>query len=183
MWVDNQLVISCVGLMSKMSEMMVRGSLVCVHRMSGNDISAYGFPLICSRVRVDREHEQFVEMFCGLGQWDLILSTPEKHDHMVGLTQKLIRLTLFEFTKSICSHGDLGDFSNLPYMGIIHVIARVFSFGPEMFIDMVNENDSIPGSLEEGEVREVFDNFTSFMGGEAQLRAASEYFARAFKSV
>ena len=140
---EHQLIVSVCGIMTKMEETLkaFSGDVLFLHRMIGPQVDTMkGHNLIINPVRLS-SWKQFGEELIADTEAHIVMTTSTEHDEMVGLTQAMARIiTLGLGVVAMEAPLPVAHFTNVPFSGLMAVLARILDFGHLLSRDMVFEN-------------------------------------------
>lgn len=138
-----QLVISVCGLMMKVEKALGRfkGEIVFFHRMIGTQVATMkGHTMIVNRVKL-RTWSSLVRATVRDTEAIVIKASSKEHDEMVGLTQAIARIIMLALgLVALKAPLPVKAFANVPFTGLMAVLARIVDFGHLLSRDMVFEN-------------------------------------------
>ncbi len=139
----DQLVISVCGLMTKVERALARfkGEVAFFHRMIGSQVTTMnGHNMIVNLVRVNT-WKSTIKRWVRLTEATVIKASSREHDEMVGLTQAIARIIMLALgLVSLEAPLPVKAFTNVPFSGLMAVLARIVDFGDILSRDMVFEN-------------------------------------------
>ncbi|MES2059957.1 MAG: hypothetical protein V4438_02925 [Patescibacteria group bacterium] len=140
---SDKLIVSVCGLMTKVENALAGfpGDILFLHRMIGPQVKTMsGHNMIVNDVGLSK-WQPFVQELIKATEADVIPATSEEHDDMVGLTQAIARIvTLALGIVSMEAPLPAQAFTNVPFTGLMAVLARILDFKHMLSRDMVLEN-------------------------------------------
>lgn len=140
---EHQLIVSVCGLMSKMEEILkaFHGDVLFLHRMIGPQVETMkGHNLIINPIRLS-SWQGFVQDLIDATEANTFFATSIGHDDTVGLTQAIARINILGLgLVAMEAPLPVKHFTNVPFTGLMGVLARVLDFGHLLSRDMVFEN-------------------------------------------